>query len=346
MTTDITPAAPDESALYQSVRDILDGAKTRAARSINVEMTRAYWLIGQAIVEHEQGGQQRADYGTQLLQSLSKRLSADGLKGFNLTNLKYMRQFFLLFPIGHSLSDQLSWTHYRHLLRVEKSAAREWYEREAIASAWSTRELERQISSLFYERVLMSGEKAAMLQTQGEGSEKYRPQDFIKDPFVLEFLDLKDAPHLSEHDLESALLDHIQEFLLELGESFSFVARQKRLTLDGDHFYIDLVFYNRLLRCFVLVDLKMGKLTHQDLGQMQLYVNFYSREKREEWENPAIGLLLCADKNETVVRYTLPENQSQIFAARHQLELPTEEQLRLELERETAKLRSLQSPPS
>lgn len=333
--------SPQESALYRQVREILDGARARTARSINVEMTRAYWQIGQAIVEKEQDGKERANYGARLLESLSQRLTSDGLKGFTLTNLKYMRQFFLLFPKSHALSDQLSWTHYRFLLKVEKESAREFYEREAVEGAWSTRELERQISTLYYERALMASDKAAILKNTRVEGEKYQPQEFIKDPFVLEFLGLPDRAE-SESELEDALLSHLQTFLLELGQGFSFVARQKRLTIDGDHFYIDLVFYNRLLRCFVLIDLKMGKLTHQDLGQMQLYTNYYTREIREEHENPAIGILLCADKNEAVVRYTLPLDQTQIFASRYALQMPTEAELKAEIERETARLQSLE----
>ena len=220
------------------------------------------------------------------------------------------------------------------MLKVEKPLAREFYEAEAAQHAWSTRELERQINSLLYERLLLSTEKRAALDKETANAEKYAPADFVKAPFVLEFLGLKDAPDLSESQLEGALIEHLQEFLLELGHGFSFVARQKRLTLDGDHFYIDLVFYNRLLQCFVLIDLKMGKLTHQDLGQMQLYTNFYTREINEDWENPALGILLCADKNEAVVRYTLPQGQEQIFASRYALQLPTEAELAATLSEE------------
>jgi predicted nuclease of restriction endonuclease-like (RecB) superfamily len=324
----------NDSGLYQRVRAILNEAQNRAARSVNSEMVRAYWLIGQAIVEHEQAGQDRADYGARLIESLAERLHAEKVKGFSKNNLWYMRQFYLSFPEKlHALRGELSWTHYRLLLKVQNDAARAFYESEAASQNWSTRELERQINSLFYERAALSMGKKQMLETARDSAEKYAPQDFIKDPFVLEFLGLKDVPALSEAQLESALLDHLQEFLLELGRGFSFVARQQRITLDGDHFYIDLVFYNRLLRCFVLLDLKIGKLTHQDLGQMQLYVNYYTREQREEWENPAIGILLCAEKNEAVVRYTLPEGQEQIFAARYLLQLPTEAELLGELQR-------------
>ena len=245
-----------------------------------------------------------------------------------------MREFYEKFPILHAVRAELSWTHYRLLLKVEKPAAREWYETEAATQNWSTRQLERQINSLFWERAALSTQKRDMIEKARDESEPYAPRDFIKDPFVLEFLGLKESPALSESEIESALLEHLQKFLLELGRGFSFVARQQRITLDGDHFYIDLVFYNRLLKCFVLIDLKIGKLTHQDLGQMQLYTNFYTREMREEWENPAIGILLCADKNEAVVRYTLPEGEDKIFAARYRLQLPSEAELAVELRRE------------
>ena len=289
-------------SLYKRICKILETSRERVARTVNSEMAQAYWHIGQAIVEHEQAGKERADYGKQLIKMLSVNLKADGFKGFSTTNLWYMRQFYLAYAEKlHALSGELSWTHYRLLLKVEKPEAREFYETEAIAASWSTRELERQINSFFFERTAASKDKRKMLERGRATNDKYKPQDFIKDPFVLEFLDLKDVPGLTEAKLETALLDHIQEFLLEIGKGFSFVARQKRITLEGDHFYIDLVLYNRLLRCFVLIDLKLGKLTQQDIGQMMLYTNFYTRELLEEWENPTIGILLCADKNETVV---------------------------------------------
>jgi predicted nuclease of restriction endonuclease-like (RecB) superfamily len=337
-----TTAALDVGDLHQEVRAILHDARRRAARNVNAEMVRAYWQIGQTIVEHEQKGKGRADYGQRLIESLAERLTVEFGRGFTTTNLKYMRQFHLTFPIRHALGDELSWTHYRLLLKVDKPEARAFYEQEAADQNWSTRELERQITSLYYERALMSTDKRPMLTEVRRQAEQYQPADFVRDPYVLEFLGLKEPPSLSESQLEGALLDHIQEFLLELGKGFSFVARQQRITLDGDHFYIDLVFYNRLLRCFVVVELKIGKLTHQDLGQLQMYVNHYTRELREEWENPAIGILLCADKNDAVVRYTLPEGQQRIFASRYQLCLPTEEELAAELTREHALLRQQQ----
>jgi predicted nuclease of restriction endonuclease-like (RecB) superfamily len=327
-------ALTDDAKLYERVRTILDEAQQRAARSINSEMVQAYWLIGQAIVEREQKGQQRAEYGKQVIESLAHRLIAEFGKRFQSRNLWWMRDFYLKFPILNALRSELAWTHYRLLLRVENANAREFYETEAAAGNWSTRQLERQINSFFYERTAMSTRKRAMLEQGRTTGEKYTAQDFVKDPYVLEFLGLKASPALSESTLESALLDHLQEFLLELGKGFSFVARQRRITVEGDHFYVDLVLYNRLLRCFVLVELKLGKLTHQDIGQMLFYTNYYSREVREEWENPAIGILLCADKNDAVVRYTLPESQQQIFAAGYRLYLPSEEEIVAEIKRE------------
>lgn len=331
----------ENSRLFERVREILDAAKSNVARSVNTEMVRAYWLVGQAIVEDEQKGAERAGYGEQLIESLAARLKAEGLKGFGRRNLAWMREFYLKFQNLHALRAELSWTHYRLLLKVESDRAREFYLAETVAGNWSTRELERQIHSHFFERTGASIEKRKMLEAGRATADKYHPQDFIKDPFVLEFLNLKDAPHLSESDIEQALLDHIQEFLLEFGKGFSFVARQKRITIDGDHFYIDLVFYNRLLRCFVLIDLKIGKLTHQDIGQMMLYTNFYTREMLEEWENPTIGILLCADKNDAVVKYTLPEDEKQIFASKYKLYLPSEAEIAAEIKSEQEKLRLL-----
>jgi predicted nuclease of restriction endonuclease-like (RecB) superfamily len=298
-------------------------------------MVLAYWLVGQAIVENEQQGKDRAGYGELLIESLAERLKADGNHGFDKSNLWHMRKFYLSFPqILDAVRRELSWTHYRLLLKVDRPEARSFYEQEAAEQNWSTRELERQISSLLYERAALSKRKGQVISHARSGAEKYAAQDFVKDPYVLEFLGLKESPMLTEFQLETALLDHLQEFLLELGKGFSFVARQQRITLEGDHFYVDLVFYNRLLRAFVLIDLKMGKLTHRDIGQMQMYVNYYTRDVREEWEAPAIGILLCAEKNDSVVRYTLPEGERQIFASRYQLYLPSEDELAAELNRE------------
>ena len=327
---------PDVLLLYDQVRSILAAARTKAARSVNSEVVRAYWSVGRAIVEQEQKGRGRAGYGERLVESLAERFAGERKKGLSARNLWWMRTFYLTFPILNALRSELSWTPYRLLLKVDGLEARLFYEREAAQQGWSTRELERQIGSLFYERAALSPGRREMLSEARASAEKYTPEEFVRDPYVLEFLGLPEAPSLREADLEAALLSHLQEFLLELGKGFAFVARQQRITLEGDHFYVDLVFYNRLLRCFVLIDLKVGKLTHQDLGQMQLYVNYYTREMSEEWENPAIGILLCADKNEAVVRYTLPEGQQQVFASRYRLQLPSEEELAAELRREQA----------
>ncbi|NUM36672.1 MAG: DUF1016 domain-containing protein [Candidatus Brocadiae bacterium] len=336
----VLPQNPSEiEVLYEKVCSILHEARSNVVRHVNFEMVKAYWLIGQAIVEHEQKGQERAEYGEQVIKLLSERLTAQFKKGFSKNNLWYMRQFYLVYAEKlHALRGELSWTHYRLLLKVDKIEARNFYEQEAIEQNWSTRELERQISTLFYERLILSKEKRKMIAQARNKAEKYTPDDLIKDPCMLEFLGLKESSTLSESKLESLLLSHLQEFMLELGKGFCFVKRQQRITIDGDHFYIDLVFYNRLLRCFVLIDLKVNKLTHQDIGQMQLYVNYYTRKMTEEWENPPIGILLCADKNDAVVRYTLPEGQQQIFASKYQLYLPSEKELAEELRRERSLL--------
>lgn len=261
-------------------------------------------------------------------------MTADFGKGFTAANLKNMRQFYLTFPKSYALRSELSWTHYRLLMRVENENAREFYTEEAIKSNWSTRQLERQINSFFYERLLSSQNKKEVSEEIQKLEPVKEPEDIIRDPYVLEFLGLSPNDDFYESDLEEALITHLQKFLLELGRGFSFVARQKRITFDGRHFRIDLVFYNYVLKCFVLIDLKIGDLTHQDLGQMQMYVHYYERELMNEGDNPPIGIVLCADKSESVVRYTLPENETQIFASKYKLYLPSEEELSRELQRE------------
>lgn len=276
-------------------KKILISARNKVYQTANFAMVEAYWNIGKSIIE-EQGGNEKAEYGTGLLKELSKQMTQDFGKGFTVANLKNMRQFYLTFPNGYALRSELSWTHYRLLMRVENENAREFYMQEAVKSQWSTRQLERQINSFFY-----------------------------------------------ESDLEQALITHLQKFLLELGRGFSFVARQKRITFDGRHFRIDLVFYNYILKCFVLIDLKVGDLTHQDLGQMQMYVHYYERELMNEGDNPPIGIVLCADKSESVVKYTLPENETQIFASKYKLYLPSEEELLRELKQEYQALESIKA---
>lgn len=282
----------------------------------------------------QQDGYEKAEYGSRLIIDLSKQMTVDFGKGFTPTNLKYMRQFYLTFSNSHALRDELSWTHYRLLMRVENENSRQFYTEEAIKSNWSTRQLERQINSFFYERLLSSQNKEEVSKEVQKLEPAKVPEDIIRDPYVLEFLGLNPNDDFYESDLEEALITHLQKFLLELGRGFSFVARQKRITFDGRHFRIDLVFYNYILKCFVLIDLKIGDLTHQDLGQMQMYVHYYERELMNEGDNPPIGIVLCADKSESVVKYTLPENETQIFASKYKLYLPSEEELLQELQRE------------
>jgi len=322
-----------ENLLFE-IRKIIAAAREQAIRSVNHALTVTYWHIGQAIVEEEQRGNERADYGKQLVKMLSHHLTNEFGDGYSSTNLWLMRQLYLTFPILHALSGELSWTHYKVLVRLDDPDKRTFFMAEATKNAWSVRQLERQIHSLLYERLLMSQDKDSVLAiAQGEAYPT-EPKHIIKDPTVLEFLGLKPQAAYYEKDIEAAILTHLQDFLLELGNGFSFVARQKRIVIEGDDFRIDLVFYNRLLQCFVLFDIKMDKITHQDLGQLQMYVNFYDRDIKTDFENPTIGVLLCADKNDAVVKYTLPENNKQIFASKYQLHLPTEQQLINEVRKE------------
>ena len=315
------------------IKNILVAARNKVYSAANFAMVEAYWHIGKSIVE-QQGGEARAEYGAQLIKALSEQMTADFGKGFTVANLKNMRQFYVTFQNSYALRSELSWTHYRLLMRVENEKARQFYMDESVKSAWSTRQLERQINSFFYERLLSSQNKTAVSDEISALAPAKAPEDIIRDPYVLEFLGLEPNASFFESDLEQALIDHLQKFLLELGRGFSFVSRQKRFTFDGRHFYIDLVFYNYILKCFVLIDLKLGDLTHQDLGQMQMYVNYYTREMMNKGDSPPIGIVLCADKSDTVVKYTLPEENTQIFASKYKLYLPTEDELRQELQRE------------
>ncbi len=313
------------------ITTIIETARKRVQSIVDHEMVRAYWDIGREIVEDEQKGEKRAEYGKAIIEGLASALSSKHGKGFDRSNLWNMRSFYLAFPILDALRRELSWTHYRQLLRIDDPNKRSFYEVECASSNWSTREMERQMNSMLFERLALSLDKEGVMVLAREGQVMREPSDMVKDPYVLEFLGLPQSEVLFEKELETALLEHLQKFLLELGKGFSFVARQKRITLDGDHFYIDLVFYNYILKCFVLIDLKIGKLAHQDLGQMQMYVNYYTREMMNEGDNPPIGILLCDSKSEAVVRFTLPEGNSQIFASRYKLYLPTEDELRNEL---------------
>ncbi len=339
--TDLLPEPvnqPSAAECLVRVRAILQSSRHHALQTVNAAMVEAYWQIGREIVEEEQRGQDRAAYGARLIDELAVALTREYGQGFVPRNLRYMREFYRAFPNWNALrsksSELLSWTHYRLLARITKPEARAFYATECAKSRWSTRELERQIASLLYERLALSTDKEGLRALAEQGHEPYRPEDLIKDPYVLEFAGLPQSPHTTESDLEQALMDRLQAFLLELGRDIFFVARQKRITIDGDHFYIDLVFYHRRLRCFLLLDLKIGKLTQQDIGQMLLYTGYYETEERQEGENPPIGLILCTDKNDAVVRYTLSRTDQAIFASRYQLYLPTEEELRDALLRE------------
>ena len=323
--------------LVADIRHIISQSQESALRSINHALTQMYWHIGRLIVEDEQKGNVRATYGKGLIKNLSAQLVAEYGENFSSRNLQLSRQLYQTFPIVNSLSSQLSWTHYKALMRLEDSDKRVFYIAEAEKNAWTVRQMERQINSLLYERLLMSQDKDSLLAIAQSQAKPTQAQQIIKDPMILEFLGLKPQASYYEQDIERAIITHIQEFLLELGNGFSFVARQKRIVIEGDEFKIDLVFYNRLLQCFVLFDLKMDKITHQDLGQLQMYVNYYDRTIRETYESPTIGVLLCADKNDAVVRYTLPENNTQLFASKYQLHLPTEEQLVNEIRKELPK---------
>ena len=352
-----------QAELLDRIRHIWESARTQAARSVNTAHVCANWLIGQQIVEAEQGGAKRAGYGKALLKTLSEQLSGEYGDGFSMSALKYMRLFYQaypdLMPKGHAVRDlsattttaptharwhpgqlhsALAWTHYRALLKVARREARDFYEIEAVKNAWSARQLERQMASLLFERLAKSRDKQGVLALANEGLEPTKAADLIKDPYVLEFLGLPEAPRLHETPLEEALISQLQGFLLELGSGFAFVGRQLRLTLDGDHFYPDLVFYQVKLKSYVVIDLKVGKLNHADLGQMQLYVNWYDQEVAGEGDGPTIGLILCTAKNDAVVRYVLAEKSRQIFASRYQLYLPTEAQLQDEIKRELARV--------
>lgn len=318
-----------ESILLQEIRQVLDNARKQVAYSVNSTMVQAYWQVGKFIVEYEQGGQGRAEYGQNILKSLSERLTVEYGNGFNVTNLKYMRKFYQLFPKSHALRDQLTWTHYRTLLKVEDEVARNYYLEECIHENWSSRQLERQINTMYYERLLASRDKEIVKkEIQTTEPQALTSKEIIRDPFVLEFLGIPQGEHFLESDLEQMLINKLQMFLLELGKGFSFVARQKRISFDNQHFYIDLVFYNYLAKCFVLIDLKADRLTHQDIGQMQMYVNYYTREMMSPGDNPPIGIILCAEKNDAVVKYTLPEGENQIFAAKYMTYMPTEQELK------------------
>ncbi len=363
-----------KEALYNEIKTILQQARQTAYRAVNFTMVLAYWQIGHRIVEHEQQGKKRAGYGESLLNDLSKKLTTDFGKGFTYRNLAAMRQFYLMFPIVHpagailpsgkeilhavraestgdskktkpgavndlseirnAMRSELSWTHYRLLMRVEDTTARTWYMNEAADCNWSTRSLERQINSFTFERILSSKNKKGVKKEADKKTETATAFDFIKDPYVLEFLQLPVHKDFYEKDIEAAIISKLQHFILELGKGFSFVARQKRISAEDDHFYIDLVFYNYMLKCFVLIDLKLGKLTHQDIGQMDLYVRYWEDNEKITADNPTIGIILCSQKNETIVKYSVLKGSKQLFASKYKLYLPTEEEFKNEIEEE------------
>jgi predicted nuclease of restriction endonuclease-like (RecB) superfamily len=320
---------------YENIRTTVLTAKNKVYTAINFAMVEAYWEIGKEIVI-AQGENERAEYGKGLIEYLSKALTAEFGKGFTIANLRNMRQFYLMFRNRYTLCSELSWSHYRLLMRIDSDERREFYLKECAESNWSVRQLERQINSFFYERLLATqeSEKMAVRNEIQNLEPQVDPKYILKDPYILEFLDLKENKSYFEKDIEQGLIDNIQEFLLELGKGFSFVARQKRITIDGDHFYIDLVFYNYILKCFVLIDLKTGKLTHQDIGQIDFYVRYFEKEIKNEGDNPTIGIVLCSDKNDTMVKYSVLEENANLFASKYMMYIPSEEELKKEIERE------------
>ena len=320
----------DTEQTYTIIRNSVISAQSRIYTAVNSTMVQAYWEIGEQIYL-ACGENDRAEYGKGLLQFLSDKLTAEFGKGFTVANLKNMRQFYLAYPKRYTLCSELSWSHYRILMRISDEERRSWYTEECAKAGWSVRQLERQINTMFYDRLLASKDKKPVSEEIQKTEPKTEYEKIIRDPYVLEFLDLPANPHFYEKDLEQALIEHLQKFLLELGRGFCFEARQKKISFDGRHFYIDLVFYNYILKCFVLIDLKIGDLTHQDLGQMQMYVNYYTRELMNEGDNPPIGIVLCADKSDAIVKYTLPEDNRQVFAAKYMTCIPSEEEFKREL---------------
>jgi len=319
--------------LATKIEKLIQNARKHCVSTINTTMVYTYYQIGRNIVEDEQHGQNRAEYGKSVLKNLSAYLTPKFGKGFSVDNLQNMRNFYLCYSKYETPSRNfvftLSWSHYLKLMRISNPEERRFYEIEASENNWSLRELERQFDSSLYERLALSRNKDEVLRLSQKGQIVEKPQDLLKDPYILEFTGLPELRCYSEKVLEQKLIDNLQSFLLELGKGFAFVGRQVRLSFSEEHYFVDLVFYNRLLRCFVLIDLKRGKLKHQDIGQMQMYVNYYDREVILEDENPTIGLLLCADKDDAIVEYTLPQDNNQIFAAQYATILPSKEQLKL-----------------
>jgi predicted nuclease of restriction endonuclease-like (RecB) superfamily len=336
--------AMDLRPLIRNLRDLIQNARKQVLRNVDAVQVQTCWEIGRHIVEFEQGGTDRAQYGKQLLPTLATTLTAEFGKGFDVSNLRHMRGFYLAFPIHDALRRELSWTHYRTLLRVENEKARQWYMNEAADQSWSTRALERQIGTLYYERLLASSDRPVVEEEAASNIAplQQNPREFVRDPVMLEFLGLPGTGKLLESELEQALLDNLQAFLLELGKGFAFVARQMRVSTESKDFYIDMVFYNYLLKCFVLFDLKSGELTHQDIGQMDMYVRIVDDLKRSPDDNPTVGIILCTHKDTSVVRYSVLHENEHLFASKYKLVLPSEDELRAELERERASLEEQQ----
>ena len=316
-----------DEQFYTEIRQIIETARTNAIRSVDFSRVQMYWLLGKRIFEEEQQGKDRADYGTYLIRNLAEELMPTYGSGFSVRQLEQSRRFYRMYPIANALRSQLNWTQYRLLIQIEDPCKREYYELESVNNAWTARETERQINAMLYERLLLSNDKESVLAVARKERIPESPTEIIKDPMVLEFLGLHRETSYYEKDLEGAILSHLTDFLLEMGKGFSFVARQKRLLLEDDEFFADLVLYNRLLRCFVVIELKTSALTHQDLGQLQMYVNYYDRMEKLPEENPTIGILLCSAKNNTVVKMTLPEDNQTILSSEYQLYLPTTQKL-------------------
>lgn len=333
-----TPIQMNEKFIAD-IRNIILSAQTAAIRSVDFERVKMYWALGERIFCEEQDQNDRAEYGTYMLKNLADKTETEFGSGFSYRQLAFCRQFYRAYPNMNALRAQFNWYQYRLLIQIDDKDKREYYELEAANNNWTGRELERQINSGLYERLLLSNDKKAVLEVARKERIPESPTEIIKDPMVLEFLGLRPESTYYEKDLERALITNLQAFLLELGNGFSFVARQKRILLEDDEFFADLVFYNRLLRCFVVIELKTHKITHEDIGQLQMYVNYYDRNEKAPDENPTIGILLCADKNDTLVKYTLPENNNTILASKYQLYLPTEKQLAEQLKIELSELK-------
>ncbi|MCM1193101.1 MAG: PDDEXK nuclease domain-containing protein [Acetatifactor muris] len=320
--------------IYSEIKETLLQSRDHAYNAVNFAIVQAYWQIGRIIVQHEQNGSLRAEYGKAVLQEISEKLQQEFGGGFSVRNLQQMKKFYVLFPNTNALRSQLTWTHYRALLRIENDEARNWYMEECIRSAWSSRQLERQISTLYYERLLASRDKESVMSEAENLLKPFAAENFIRDPYVLDFLDLKNYPALRESDLEQALIDKLQEFLLELGRGFCFVARQKLMRYEDEDFFLDLVFYHSILKCHVLIDLKIGKLTHGDVGQMDSYIRMFDALYRNSDDNPTIGIILCSQKNEAIVKYSVLSEAKQVFASKYRFTLPTVEELQREIEEE------------